>query len=335
MSAISSMNVRTNIATQQAHRQMREVSAAQTNAARRLSTGYRINSAADDAAGVAISESMTTQIRGLEQASANANDGIGLIQTADGALQSIGDKLQRIRELIVQAANDTYVHEDGGRSDRAKIQGEIDELFKGVNDIAMRAEFNTKNLLDGTWMAEGTPSPGNPSGESAGTPDYAEVDSPPWIDPRQTVPVAEGQGNELHLQIGANSHQSMFVSIGGMNTHFLGLSGPGPDFQPFWIDVRQNNAQLVSAQIDRMDDALTYLNNVRANLGSQQVRLEHTRQALDVTAENLSDARSRIRDADMAREMMDFTQMNILFQTGISMMAHGQRLPETVLQLLQ
>ena len=341
MSAISSMNVRTNISTQQAHRHMRELSSAQTNAARRLSTGYRINSAADDAAGLAITETMTAQIRGLDQASTNAQDGISLIQTADGAMSGIGDKLHRIRELLVQAANDTYVHgdennEDVQGSNRVQIQKEIDHLLQGINDMATRAEYNTMALLDGTWMAA-APAPDHPA---SGTPAY-DLPAPTWqLEPLPNMAAShialidEIGDNDLHLQIGANALQNMFVSISGMTTHFLGLSGPLPT-DSFWIDVRQSDAAMVSIQIDRIQAALDYVSNARANLGSQQVRLEHTRQALDVSSENLSEARSRIRDADMAREMMDFTQMNILFQSGVAMMAHGNRLPETVMQLLQ
>ena len=311
----ASMQVRTNIATQTAHREMRNLGAAKTNAAHRLSSGFRINSAADDPAGLAITETMTSQIRGLDQASVNAQDGMSMLQTAEGAMEGIGDKLHRIRELLVQAANDTNTPEN-----RKQIDIEIQQLIDGLDDMARRAEYNNKTLLDGNFATI--------------DPDWASATPIVYPSPGHALgsPYPHSGGVDMFLQIGANSSQGMFVGINGMTAHHLGL-------RYFDGVSRVTTAGLSSddimRQIEWLDEALDYLNTNRAKLGSIQVRLEHSRQALDVTSENLSEARSRVRDADMAREMMDFTQMNILFQSGNAMLAHGNRLPETVLTLLR
>ena len=344
----ASMQVRTNIATQTAHREMRQLSSAKTNAAHRLSSGFRINSAADDAAGLAITESMTSQIRGLDQAATNAQDGMSLLQTAEGAMEGIGDMLQRIRELLVQAANDTNVE-----SNRAQIDLEIQSLLDGIDDMALRAEYNSMALINGLFS------------NNRNTPGHNVFPQP--------FPATGDR--EMHFQIGANSLQNMFVGIGGMTTHHLGLRHtpsptselrlttgykrnmagspldangnvipPGDLIRPpighpdhdDWTDPRVfHDHHSISRQIAYMDEALNYLNTERAKLGSVRVRLEHTRQANTVSSDNLSAARSRVRDTDMAREMMDFTQINVLFQAANAMIAHGNRLPETVLQLLQ
>ena len=312
----ASMQVRTNIATQTAHREMRQLSSAKTNAAHRLSSGFRINSAADDPAGLAITESMTSQIRGLDQAATNCQDGMSMLQVAEGGMEGIGDKLHRIRELLVQAANDTNVDRN-----REQIDMEIQSLLDGIDDMALRAQFNGMNLINGMWM----PSPSDPN--FSPSPGHIHLTIPGALDPYTG-------GQEVHLQTGANSHNSTFLSIGGMTTHHLGLRRLTPPTMDL-ITTSGMDARQISAQIEFMDRALNYLNTERAKLGSVRVRLEHTRQANTVSSDNLSEARSRVRDADMAREMMDFTQMNVLFQSANAMMAHGNRLPETVLQLLR
>ena len=334
----ASMQVRTNIATQTAHREMRNLSSAKTNAAHRLSSGFRINSAADDPAGLAISETMTSQIRGLDQASVNAQDGISMLQTAEGAMEGIGSMLHRIRELLVQAANDTNTPEN-----RKQIDLEIQQLIDGIDDMATRAEFNTRTLLDGTYATADpinwTPPP-LPSPIPDGWRPPANWPTPPspghmaFITHDPVPPAPLFGERDIHLQIGANSGQGMSVGINGMTAHHLGLRSPDP-FNVSRITTSGMDSQQITRQIEYLQEALDYLNNSRAMLGSIQVRLEHSRQALDVTSENLSEARSRVRDADMAREMMDYTQMNILFQSGISMLAHGNRLPDTVLSLLR
>ena len=311
------MQVRTNIATQTAHREMRNLGAAKTNAAHRLSSGFRINSAADDVAGMAITESMTSQIRGLDQAAVNAQDGMSMLQTADGGMEGIGNKLHRIRELLVQAANDTNTMEN-----RAHIDLEIQQLIEGLDDMAKRAEFNGFPLLNGRWA------PLHPN--QVDYPGAADPISPGWRLGGTPLPYVGDR--DVHLQIGANSGQGTNVSIGGMTAHHLGLRFPDGTAR---ITTAQQLSDAITRQIEWLDEALDYLNTERAKLGSVQVRLEHSRQALNVTSENLSEARSRVRDADMAREMMDFTQMNILFQSGNAMLAHGNRLPETVLTLLR
>ena len=335
----ASMQVRTNIATQTAHREMRQLSAAKTNAAHRLSSGFRINSAADDPAGLAITETMTTQIRGLDQAAVNAQDGMSMLQTAEGGMEGIAGKLHRIRELLVQAANDTNTPEN-----RAQINMEIQQLIDGIDDMALRAEFNGFPLLDGRWATE---DPANPGWSLPGSPGHHAGAA---VTPDALLPYVGD--NDVHLQIGANSGQGMNVGIGGVSAHHLGLRLPngdrliatdGPTVRlgqdalglPILETVSMQDAQSISRQIEWLDEALDYINTERAKLGAVRVRLEHTRQANTVSSNNLSEARSRVRDADMAREMMDFTQINILFQAGTAMLAHGNRLPETVLTLLR
>ena len=317
----ASMQVRTNIATQTAHREMRNLGAAKTNAAHRLASGFRINSAADDVAGMAITESMTTQIRGLDQAAVNAQDGMSMLQTAEGGMEGIGDKLHRIRELLVQAANDTNTPEN-----RVQIDMEIQQMIEGLDDMARRAEFNGYPLLDGRWARA--------HDDIVNFPGASDPVSPGWFlgyTPGVTELPLVGD-NDVHLQVGANEHQGMHVGIGGMTARHLGLRWPDGAAR---ITTAGQIADAITRQIEWLDEALDYLNTERAKLGSVQVRLEHTRQANTITSENLSQARSRVRDADMAREMMDFTQMNILFQSGNAMLAHGIRLPETVLTLLR
>ena len=331
------MQVRTNIATQTAHREMRQLSNAKTNAAHRLSSGFRINSAADDPAGLAITETMTSQIRGLDQAATNAQDGMSMLQTAEGGMEGIGDKLHRIRELLVQAANDTNTPEN-----RAQINMEIQQLIDGIDDMALRAEFNGFPLLDGRWATAGDPSVDDPGVN----PPASSPPSPGNLLPEPWPHVGD---NDVHLQIGANSHQGLNVGIGGVSAHHLGLRHPthgniiatsGPTAVPDMVggiaqQLSQQTAQSISQQIEWLDEALNYLNTERAKLGSVRVRLEHARQANTVISDSLSEARSRVRDADMAREMMDFTLMNVMFQSNIAMLAHGNRLPETVLTLLR
>ena len=308
--ASDGMQIRTNVATQTAHRNAKQVSAAKTNAARRLASGFRVNSAADDPAGLAIIENMTAQIRGLDQASNNAQDGMSLVQVAEGSISIVTDSLHRVRELLVQAANDTYTHIDPGNpahddltsNDRALIEKEIAQMLQSINTTARNANFNNMRLFDGT------------------------------ADPTRG-------GDEIGLQIGANSGQMMTFSIGEMSTEALGaqtsFDPAGTDLIDIILPIADKSGIHVTQLIRYVDEALDYATEVRAKLGSIQNRLEFTMSALDNTSINLVDSRSRIRDADMAREMMDFTQMNILFQAGMSMIAHGNRTPENVLRLLQ
>jgi len=250
----------------------------------KLASGYRINRAADDAAGLAISEKMRGQIRGLEQASRNAADGISLIQTAEGALNEIHSVVQRMRELTVQAANDTNVSKD-----RAAIAAELHALSSEVTRIARDTEFNTMRLLDGTF-------------------------------------------EDKKFQVGANSTQMIDVEITSMSATELGIDSAKVGSVIANPDV---TASTISAILDDMDAALEQVSTQRSALGALQNRLEHTIANADNVAENLTAAESRIRDVDMAKEMVQFSKNNILQQAGQSMLAQANQSTQGVLSLLQ
>ena len=275
---MSNMVINTNVLALNSHRAMKNVGSAIATSSERLSSGLRINRAADDAAGLAISETMRAQIRGLAQASTNAADGVSLIQTAEGALQEVQDMVHRMRQLTLQAGNDTLTQED-----RALLQLEVSQLIQEIDATSTRTEFNGRVLLDGT---------------------------------------ATG----LHIQIGANENQGMFVGISSMNAAALGVNN---------IDIAVANGSVASAQLSALDSAITAISEQRAHLGAYQNRLEHTIRNLDVSHENLSASESRIRDADMAREMMQLTQNNVLGQAAISMLAQANQAPQNLLQLLR
>jgi len=264
-----------------AYRNLSATNNAGSKALEKLSSGLRINRAGDDAAGLAISEKMRGQIRGLTQASRNAQDGISLIQTAEGGLNETHSILQRMRELVVQAANDTNT-----KDDRAQIQQEIDALKKEINRIASTTQFNTRNLINGSVASKG-----------------------------------------LVFQIGANKGQTISLSIAKMNASALGISA---------VSVGGGASALtISGYIKTIDDAINKVSTERAKLGAYQNRLEHTVTNLDTSTENLQAAESRIRDVDMAKEMMEFTRTNILAQAGTAMLAQANAKPQQVLQLLQ
>jgi len=244
----------------------------------KLSSGMRINRAGDDAAGLAISEKMRGQIRGLNQAQRNAQDGISLIQTAEGALNEVHSILQRMRELAVQAANDTNTQDD-----RNALQLEVDQLIKEIDRIANNTEFNTLKIVSGSF-------------ESA----------------------------SLIFHVGANSSQTIELTISAVNASAVGVSG-----------VNISSQTGADAAISTIDNGIKYVSELRAKLGAYQNRLEHTINNLGTSAENLTAAESRIRDVDMAKEMMVFTKNNILMQAATAMLAQANQLPQAVLQLLR
>lgn len=270
------MRINHNISALNTYRQLSMNNTATQKNLEKLSSGYRINRAGDDAAGLAISEKMRGQIRGLEMAQKNAQDGISLIQTAEGALTETHSILQRMRELAVQAANDTNVS-----ADRDAIQAEIDALVSEINRIADNTEFNTQNLLDGSFT-----------------------------------------GKAFH--IGANSGQNITVDIATMNASALGVAS-----------ISVASAGVANTAITSINDAIEDVSTERSKLGAVQNRLEHTINNLGATAENLTAAESRIRDVDMAKEMMAFTKNNILMQAAQSMLAQANQQPQGVLQLLR
>lgn len=249
---------------------------AQAKNMEKLSSGLRINRAGDDAAGLAISEKMRGQIRGLDMANKNSQDGISLIQTAEGALNETHAILQRMRELSVQGANDTNV-----TADRDAIQDELNQLMSEVDRIATTTEFNTQNLLGGSF---------------SGT-----------------------------LQIGANDGQIINVQISAMDTTGLGINTG--------ISVGTN--ALASTTISTLDAAIATVSTQRSKLGATQNRLEHTINNLSTSSENLSAAESRVRDVDMAKEMMSQTKNSILSQAAQAMLSQANQQPQGVLQLLR
>jgi len=258
----------------------------------KLSSGLRINRAGDDASGLAVSEKMRAQIRGLNQASANAANGISFIQTAEGFLQGTTDVLHRIRELAVQSANGIFTDED-----RMYIQVEISQLVAELDRIASHAQFNGMNMLTGRFAM------------SAG----------------QNTPTAS-----MWLHIGANMDQRIQVFIGTMTSAGLGIRDPGDGS---FVDL--TNADSANRTIGTVDAAMMIVNKQRADLGAYQNRLEHAIRSIDVGAENLQASESRIRDTDMATQMVSYVRNQILTQAGIAMLAQANQRGTAVLQILQ
>lgn len=243
----------------------------------KLSSGYKINRAADDAAGLSISEKMRNQIRGLNKASDNAQDGISLVQTAEGALNEVHSMLQRMSELAVQASNDT-----NQTVDRAALQSEVAQLQQEINRVADTTQFNKQNILNGDFQNK-------------------------------------------NLQVGANAGQSIGVSITDIKTTCkAALNGTSVDTYA--------NAQTA---ITNIQTSITALSTQRSTLGAIQNRLEHTTANLDNISENTQSAESRIRDTDMAEEMVQYSKNNILQQAGQSMLAQANQANQGVLSLLQ
>ncbi|MDR3325292.1 MAG: flagellin [Spirochaetaceae bacterium] len=258
----------------------------------KLSSGERINRAGDDASGLAVSEKMRSQIRGLNKASENALNDISFIQTTEGYLQEGQDILQRIRELAVQSANGIYTEED-----RMQIQVEVSALVDEVDRIASHAQFNGMNLLTGRFARQ---TGGN------------FINASMWF------------------HIGANIDQRERAYIGTMTAKALGIRDVGDD-----SIMSLETAADANRAIGTIDEALKMMSKQRTDLGAYQTRLEHAVQGLDVGAENLQAAESRIRDADMASEMLRYTTEQVLSQSGTAMLAQANQRAQTVLQLLQ
>lgn len=269
------MRINHNISAMNTYSRLTSAQTAQGKSLEKLSSGLRINRAGDDAAGLAISEKMRGQVGGLNQAVSNAQDGISLIQTAEGALNETHSILQRMRELSVQSANDTNTDED-----RTAIQNEVTELKTEITRISSDTQFNTMELLDGTFT-----------------------------------------GKEIH--IGANAGQALTLGIASMSSTGLGIDA-----------VSVATQVTADAAITTIDDAIKLVSDERSKLGATQNRLEHTINNLTTTSENLTAAESRIRDVDMAKEMMNFTKNNILNQASTAMLAQANQMPQGVLQLL-
>lgn len=258
----------------------------------KLSSGMKINRAGDDASGLAVSEKMRSQIRGLNQASTNAKNGISFIQTTEGYLQETEDIIQRIRELAVQSSNGIYTDED-----RMMIQVEVSSLIAEVDRIASCAQFNGMNMLTGRFA--------RPTGENS-------VTASMW------------------LHIGANMDQRTQVFIGTMSAAALGLRAVGTE-----EIMTLESPDEANRAIGTLDEAIKKINKQRADLGAYQNRLEKTVIGLDIGAENLQASESRIRDTDMAKEMVDFTKNQVLSQAGTAMIAQANQTSQQVLSLLQ
>jgi flagellin len=254
----------------------------------KLSSGERINRAGDDASGLAVSEKMRSQIRGLNQASRNIENGVSFIQTTEGYLTETTDILQRVRELAVQSANGIYSDED-----RMQIQVEVSQLVAEVDRIASQAQFNGMNMLTGRFAQEG-----------------------------QSV---------MQFQIGANVDQNTRVFIGTMTATSLGLKGMQGGDEQITISTPEDANMTLAA----VDAALTTVTKQRADLGAYQNRFEMAAKGVDIAAENTQSAESRIRDTDMANEMVEFTKNQILTQAGTAMLAQSNSQTQTVLGLLQ
>ncbi|USD83049.1 flagellin Hag [Bacillus safensis] len=288
----------------------------------KLSSGLKINRAGDDAAGLAISEKMRGQIRGLEMASKNAQDGISLIQIAEGALTETHSILQRVRELVVQAGNTGTQQGE----DLAAIKDEISALVDEVDGISNRTEFNGKKLLNGTFNGTGTP--GTPADPDAGTPEIPATD-----------------GDALIFQIGANATQQIKVNIQDMSAAALGVTDDDGAVETGKSvkDIDVSKFETIAAgedggfddQLAIVDGAIKQVSAQRSKLGAVQNRLEHTINNLGASSENLTAAESRIRDVDMAKEMSEFTKNNILSQASQAMLAQANQQPQNVLQLLR
>ncbi len=258
----------------------------------KLSSGLRINRAGDDASGLAVSEKMRSQIRGLNRASANAQDGISFIQVAEAFLQETTDVMQRIRELSVQSSNGIYSAED-----RLYIQVEVSQLVAEVDRIASHAQFNGMNMLTGRFARE--------TGENT-------VTASMWF------------------HIGANMDQRVRAYVGTMTAKALGVRDVGDE-----SILKIDTPETANRAIGTLDEAIKKINKQRADLGAYQNRLEMSVVGINIAAENLQASESRIRDVDMAKEMVDYTRNQILTQSGTAMLAQANQQTQSVMSLLR
>lgn len=270
------MVVQHNLQAMNTNRQLGITTSAQAKSTEKLSSGYRVNRAADDAAGLSISEKMRSSIRGLKKASTNAQDGISMVQTAEGALNETHSILQRMNELATQAANDSNT-----TIDRSAIQAEINQLVSEIDRIQSTTQFNTMNLLDGSFAGK-------------------------------------------HLQVGALAGQNIDITISNMDSATLGVDS-----------LSVTGFTKAGSAMTKIQSAIDKVSTQRSALGAVQNRLEHTIANLDTTAENTQSAESRIRDTDMASEMVEYSKNQILAQAGQSMLAQANQSTQGALSLLQ
>ena len=275
------MVVQHNLTAANTNRQLGITTSGLQKSTEKLSSGYKINRAADDAAGLSISEKMRNQIRGLNKASDNAQDGISLVQTAEGALNEVHSMLQRMSELSVQAANGT-----NDTTDRRSINDEIQQLKTEIQRVGSTTQFNKMNILDGTFST----------------------------------------GANKLLQVGANANQTIQIDIDALQS-VVGSS--------LKADLKTETATNAQSAIGVVQNSIEKLSKLRSKLGAVQNRLEHTVANLDNISENTQSSESRIRDTDMAEEMVQYSKNNILQQAGQSMLAQANQANQGVLSLLQ
>ncbi|WP_208560889.1 flagellin [Marinilactibacillus kalidii] len=278
------MKINSNIVAINTYAHLTKANQSKKGSLTKLSSGLRINQAIDDAAGLSISEKMKNRISGSNQALRNVQDGISLIQTAEGGLNEMHSILNKMRDLSIQAANDTY-----NNNDLKAIQSEVDDLKKEIERITRTTQFNGKNLLDGTVKTCGC----------------KNISS-------------------FTFQIGSDADETLTIKISAMGTSHLGEKNA----KIANLDIVQSSA------IGVIDEAIEQISKQRTNLGAHQNRLNYTSNTLSSTMQNLSEAHSRIRDVDMADEMMSFTKANIFSQVSTAMLAQANQLPQGVLQLL-
>lgn len=271
------------MAAKNAYRNLNETNAKVNSSMEKLSSGVQVNRAGDDAAGLAISEKMRAQVKGLDTAKRNAQNSISLIQTAEGSLFETHSILQRMRELSIQSANDTNTE-----GDRLKMQLEMDQLRQELDKIAKTTEFNTKTLLDGDFSKDA-----------------------------------------LSFHLGANAGQNIQVSLGKIDAKTLGVAGGGSDKA---ISIEKPKA--ANEAIKAVDEAIEKVSEERAKYGAIQNRVEHSINNLGIASENLQAAESRIRDTDVAKEMMEFSKNKIISESGVSMLAQANTIPQEVLKLI-
>ena len=263
-----------NLNAMNAHRNLVFNNTQQGKSSEKLSSGYRINRAADDAAGLSISEKMRAQIKSLNQAERNAQDGVSLVQTAEGAMNEVSDMLTRMKELATQASNGTY-----NASDLTAMDNEYQKLVTTItNDIPTNTKFNGITLLNGN--------------------------------------------SDVTIQTGDNAADVVTIALSGIDLTALAFTG---------VSTQAN----ASAELAKVDTAIGTVNTARSDLGATQNQLEHRINNIASTSENLQGAESRIRDTDMASEMMTYTKFNILSQAATSMLAQANQAPQGVLQLLR
>ena len=260
-----------------------------TKSLEKLSSGLRINRAGDDASGLAVSEKLRSQVRGLQQAERNVQNGVSFIQTTEGYLQETQDILHRVRELAVQASNGIYTEED-----RMQIQVEVSQLVDEVNRIASHAQFNGMNILTGAFAAEGA-----------------------------------GGTKVMQFQVGANMDQNERVYIGAMTAQALGIID-----EQAGSSIQLTDVDGANQAIGTVDSALRMVSRQRADLGAYQNRFETAAEGIAIAAENMQAAESRIRDANMASQVVDFTRGQILNQSGTAMLAQANVQTQSVLRLL-